>query len=228
VTARDFGVKQAKVILALRRDLIERVFRLTRESGFQEEKYQSSYLPVVWSKEELLELLDARLQALVSRRYTKTKVSHVDLLPKMFAGKSISDYVCETAPRPRDIIAFFNSCIATATDAARLAPSQLKLAEGEYSRSRLRALGDEWSAEFPSLLDFAKILYQKPSSFKLSSIRDSDAEELCLTSAISLENVLVKEIRSFGVDNDTYIRGDLGLRDLPAVRIDPRFCFMRL
>ena len=47
-TARDFNeVRYAKVVIALRRDLIERVFRLARDSGFQEEKYQSLYLPLV-------------------------------------------------------------------------------------------------------------------------------------------------------------------------------------
>ena len=70
--ARDFiKVKNAKLIVALRRDLIERVFRITRESGFQEEKYQSFYLPLTWSKAQILEVLDRRINQLVKRAYTK-------------------------------------------------------------------------------------------------------------------------------------------------------------
>ena len=55
VTARDFvGIARAKVLIALRRDLLDRVFRLARDSGFQEEKYRSLYLPLTWSKSDLL------------------------------------------------------------------------------------------------------------------------------------------------------------------------------
>ncbi|MEW6441319.1 MAG: hypothetical protein AB1640_10340 [bacterium] len=181
LTARDFiRVSNAKVIVAIRRDLIERVFRLTRESGFQEEKFQSLYLPLVWKKADLIELLDRRIDALVSRRYTKQKVTHRDLLPKQYNSKPISEFIIEIADRPRDVISFFNSCISAATNLARLRVSELRMAEGEYSRSRLRALGDEWSADYPCLLDFAAILYRRPGSFKIATIEDRDINELCL------------------------------------------------
>ena len=69
LTAREFlKVRNAKIVLALRRDLIERVFRLTRDSGFQEEKFQSLYLPLEWRKDDLLDLLDRRNQ--LSRQET--------------------------------------------------------------------------------------------------------------------------------------------------------------
>ena len=45
VTARDFiGIDGAKVIIALRRDLMDRVFRIARDSGFQEENIVRSIL----------------------------------------------------------------------------------------------------------------------------------------------------------------------------------------
>jgi hypothetical protein len=44
-TIRDFlQVKNVKVVACFRTDLLERVFRETRDSGFQEEKYRSLYL----------------------------------------------------------------------------------------------------------------------------------------------------------------------------------------
>lgn len=188
LTAKDFiQVKNAKVIIALRRDLIERVFRLNRDSGFQEEKYQSLYLPLLWKKNDLIELLDRRIQALVRRRYTGQPVSHRDFLPRQFNGVPITDYIFNIAQRPRDLISFFNICISTAQDLSKLGSRQLKDAEAEYSKFRLRALGDEWSADYPSLLDFVKILQRRPSSFKISAIKDKDIEEFCLD--ISVQNL---------------------------------------
>ncbi len=185
LTAKDFiQVKNAKIIIALRRDLIERVFRLTRDSGFQEEKYQSLYLPLKWEKAQLVDVLDLRIDALVSRRYTKAKVTHKDLLPKHYKKILVTDFIYNIAQRPRDIIDFFNTCISVATNSSKLKVNELRMAEGEYSRSRLRALGDEWSADYPSLIDFTSILKKRSRSFKISSIENKDVEELCLDIAI--------------------------------------------
>ena len=180
-TARDFiEIDNAKIIIALRRDLIERVFRLTRDSGFQEEKYQSLYLPLHWDKDDILAVLDRRIQKLFARRYTKQSVSHLDFLPQRFRGLSIGDYIYSVARRPRDVIAFFNTCIAAATDQPELTTRELRIAEGEYSQKRLRALGDEWSGDYPTLLDFTEILERKPCTFKIISLQEGDIEELCL------------------------------------------------
>jgi len=183
-TARDFNsVRYAKVVVALRRDLIDRVFRLTRDSGFQEEKYQSLYLPLVWTRDQILEVLDRRVSRLVSRRYTTASVTHRDLLPKEFREMPIGDYIFSVAQRPRDVIAFFNTCIGAATNQSKLGAKDLRLAEGEYSRGRLRALADEWSADYPTLADFAKILQRRPPSFKVGTITSTEVEEVCLTIA---------------------------------------------
>lgn len=181
-TARDFTeVRHVKVIVALRRDLIERVFRLARDSGFQEEKYESLYLPLFWSKDQILEVLDKRIAHLVTRHYNaSTQVTHADVLPSTIERIPIGQYIYSIAPRPRDVIALFNACIAAATDHNKLSAKVFKLAEGEYSRKRLRALGDEWSADHPALIDFTAVLQKRPASFKLGTISDSDIEEVCL------------------------------------------------
>jgi hypothetical protein len=183
-TARDFReVRNAKVVVALRRDLIDRVFRLTRDSGFQEEKYQSLYLPLVWTPSDLLRVLDKRVARLVSRRYTKAPVSFRDLMPRTVAGKPVGEYITTLAPRPRDVIAFFNICIQAVPNQSHLSAGVLKLAEGEYSRGRLRALGDEWSSDYPTLVDFTKILQRRPPSFKPRTVTDGDVSEICLNVA---------------------------------------------
>ena len=152
----------------------------TRPSGFQEGKYLSLYLPLQWSRRTLLEVLDTRVNALVCRRYTKQSVRHQDLLPRQLDKTPISDMIASLTTTPRDIISLFNACIAAAPDRPRLTAPAMKEAMGQYSRSRLRALGDEWSADFPHLLDFTKILHRRTTSFKLSSIEESEIEDLCL------------------------------------------------
>ena len=178
-----------KVLVAIRRDLIERVFKLGRDAGFQEEKYQSLYLPLRWSPNNMIQILDKRISALVSLRYQGSKtVTHRDLLPKTVDRIPILKFVTDRSPRPRDIISFFNECIKAAEDRSRLSKDALKRAEGEYSRQRLRALGDEWHADYPGLLDFVDILKMRPKSFPLSQVKYNDVAELCLKSAIEHPN----------------------------------------
>lgn len=180
-TSRDFiKVRNAKVVIALRRDLIERVFRLTRDSGFQEEKYQSLYLPLKWHKTDLIAILDQRIKKLVKSRSEREDTTHKDLLPKKYLKTNITDYLVARAERPRDIITFFNFCISAGNGLPRLRTQEFRKAEVEYSRSRLRALADEWSADYPYLSEFAKILQQRPASFKLATIMDTEVEDLCL------------------------------------------------
>lgn len=178
-------VPNVKGLVAIRRDLIERVFNLVRAAGFQEEKYQSLYLPMRWSSEQIIEVLDKRVDALVARRYQKGKVvTHRDLLPKQIDKIPIKDFITARTQRPRDVISFFNKCIEVAEGKPQLNVDTLKRAEGEYSRQRLRALGDEWYANYTGLLDFTDILKNRPSSFSLRQVRDEDIADLCLKSAI--------------------------------------------
>ena len=180
-------VSNVKVLVAIRRDLLDSVFRLVREAGagFQEEKYQSLYLPLQWSHKKIIEILDKRVDALVARRYEKRRqVTHRDLLPKKIDKTPIMEFIAERAKRPRDVISFFNKCIEAADGKPRVNVDTLKLAEGEYSRQRLRALGDEWSADYPGLLDFVEILKKRSPSFSLSQVTDNEISELCLKSAI--------------------------------------------
>ncbi len=110
--ARDFSrVPGLKVIIALRQDLLERVIRLTREVGFQEEKYRSFFLNIRWSDKQLLELLELRIRKLISHRYKKSDVSWIDIFPKHIVKIPIDEYLGRmTLNRPRDILEFFNYC----------------------------------------------------------------------------------------------------------------------
>lgn len=192
-TVRDFHkVKYFKIAIALRTDLIERVFRFTRDSGFQEEKYESIFLNLLWDKENLTRLLDSRIDYMVKQQYTDMKVTHKDILPKKYDDKTKSsmDYIMDrTMMRPRDIILFFNTCIRFAENDPVINKSTLSQAEGEYSRSRLRALADEWYVDYPDLQDSVIILKKRPFSFVLNQIEDDMVDNFCLEHTASHENM---------------------------------------
>jgi hypothetical protein len=73
-------ISNVKIIIALRNDLLDRVYKCTRDSGFQEEKLHSSSLNLTWSKADLIKVLDTRIDKLVRSQYTKEKVTHNELL----------------------------------------------------------------------------------------------------------------------------------------------------
>jgi hypothetical protein len=171
-TVKDFSkVRHAKIIMALRYDLIDRVVRMTRDVGFQEEKYESLYLRLNWSEQQLADLLDRRVNHLVRQRYTNQKVSYLDILPTSIEKRPTMEYILErTFMRPRDVILFLNLCISQAASSPKITPSMVKEAEGEYSRQRLRYLADEWYADYPSLLHFTELpRTEDPSSNLVTS-----------------------------------------------------------
>jgi hypothetical protein len=186
-TVREFGkVRNVKIIIGLRIDLIDRVFRDSRDPGFQEEKYRSLYLPLTFSRKELVELLDRRISELIKDQYTSYKPTHKDILPTTLVGKKAMgepvDYILDrTWKRPRDVIEFFNICIEHAEGKARFSKEAVLVAEGEYSRLRFRSLADEWKAEYPELAEFITGLLSKARfSFALNELDDESIEEFCL------------------------------------------------
>jgi len=189
---RDFGrVKHAKIIVAVRRDLLDRVVRETRDTGFQEEKYDSLYLKIQWTEEQLFHLLDSRIDALVKEQYTTKQVTHRDILPKHVDHVPIDDFlITRTMYRPRDIITFFNTCIEHSNGKPLLTVSMLKRAEDQYSRERLRSLADEWQSNYPDVIEFAPLLRKQTSTFIMTEITDEQVHELCLKVVIDKPEVV--------------------------------------
>lgn len=182
-TVRDFRkVQNAKIVIALRLDLLERVFRLTRDAGFQEEKYQSLCVAIEWRESDLVSILDRRIDCLIRHAYTKGKVTHADVLPKEINGEPAVKYLLDrTLMRPRDIILFFNECIRQAEGKATITPQMIRAAEANYSKERLHSLADEWQADYPNLLMFADMLKGKKAQFPISSITNEEIDDVCLT-----------------------------------------------
>lgn len=196
-TIRDFlQVRNVKIVAALRTDLIERVFRFTRDPGFQEEKYRSLYLNLRWTTSQLLQVLDARVNYLVRQTYTKKPVGYADIFPKKLDKKhdTASYLIDRTLMRPRDLIEFVNNIVERAAGKAMLTKEMVFEGEGSYSRHRLRSLQDEWITDYPSLIDCITLLKKQPRCFKLGSLVREQVEEFCLT---------------YSIENPSYSRRDL-------------------
>ena len=213
-TSLDFArIKNVKIIIALRNDLIDRVFRYTRDAGFQEEKYRTSMFQLSWSKQELTQILDTRIGVLVREKYTKSTVSHQDLLPSKVGNQNTLDYIlARTHMRPRDVIQFFNTCIIHADGKTNITQKILKDAEGVYSRERLRALADEWYGVYPNLMQLSRLLRGRKEAFKLVEISLSEFENNYLELLISgqavdgLDKSYMDLFLDGGIDAEDYRR----------------------
>jgi hypothetical protein len=184
----NHALKSVKIVIALRRDLLDRVIQETRETGFQEEKYHPLYLSLQWNQEQMFGLLDRRVDKLIRRQYTQEQVYWTDIMPAKINKKASAEYLSDrTLYRPRDLIVFFNACMALAVDKPEITARMVLQAEGEYSQRRLRSLYDEWRAEHPELAVCAELLKKRPGRFVLDEIGENILTEKCLALAISTE-----------------------------------------
>src|SRR5690606_23228818 len=100
-------IRSVKFILAMRVDLLQSVFDRTRDKGFQEDKYRDYILNVRWTKQDLEDLIAARIAHLYKRQYEKTDADIYDLLPQKIGAESTIDWLVDrTLMRPRDIIVY--------------------------------------------------------------------------------------------------------------------------
>ena len=164
-------LKYVKVILAIRQDLLDRVLHFERSPGFQEEKYESLYLDIVWTRDQLYELTEKRLQKLVRRRYTRHPITFQNLFVGSVDGRETFDYLLDrTFRRPRDIILFVNECIRHGENRSQITPTMVKAAEEAYSYRRLQSLATEWQGIHPNLLHVLKMFRGMQSRFEVSEL----------------------------------------------------------
>lgn len=216
--ARDFNnrVRNVKIIIAAREDLVDRVFRYTRDSGFQEEKYRALQLPLLWDANHLIEIVDKRVNQLIREQYTSQVVSLKRLLPESIDKSGALQYMIDrTMYRPRDLIMFFNECMLVAQGKARISQEILQRAEGTYSLNRLRALADEWSADFPLLVELSFCIRQLPQSFEIRSVHEVVCRRL-------LDLVTSSDAQQYG-QNDFYIKLIDGLSASDKVGVSVTF-----
>lgn len=172
-------LKHAKIIVALRHDLIEKVFSETRDGGFQEEKYETYYARIDWSRQDLQELLRLRVNEVFRRKYTGAAIKLEDIFPKSRGETTPYEYMIErTMSRPRDVIAYANECFLIAATRPRISWQAITDAELNYSRKRKNALADEWLNTLPSVNVVIDILRGMADTFSRSAITESAVESI--------------------------------------------------
>jgi len=174
-TIRDLNPRfrpVVKVTVAIRHDLLHRVFRETRHiTQDQIEKYRSLYLELKWGASDLEQILDLRVNQLIQRQYTKAKVKTREVLRGKVNQQNPIEYIIErTLHTPRDVILFFNECISEAQGKAAIGHSAIKIAEGRYSSQRLEALADEWSVDYPNLVSLSDLIKGRNQIFSIGDL----------------------------------------------------------
>jgi hypothetical protein len=175
------NIAPVKIVITLRTDLLDRVLDKTRDSGFQREKYNSLFLQLGWNKEQLMNVLDSRVNHLLKYKYTGGTVGFSDVFPEKIDKVTSAEYILDrTLLRPRDAIMFVNACLNESQGKPEITASIIKRAEKSYSVDRIESLKYEWFVEHPLLDKYIDVLHHRNSNFKAGAISYEQLERLLL------------------------------------------------
>jgi hypothetical protein len=145
-------ITNLKILVALRLDIVARVSQEPAHVTFQQEKFEDYFINLKWTKPLLKSLVDKRIEALFRRQYTDGQITFEDVFSSKVGGDDPFDYIVDrTLFRPRDVIAFVNSCLAVAEGHYQITAAMIHKAEADYSRGRRDAMESEWRSAFPTL-----------------------------------------------------------------------------
>lgn len=175
-------ITNVKIIISLRADLLETVIMNTSVKGFQTEKYEDMMLRIDWSKQELKDVMDKRINQIFKSKHTKDQVWFEDIFPGKIGDSDLFSYMLERSLfRPRDLIVFVNECFAASENGSTsVSAKAVRTAEISYSRKRMRSLADEWRGVFGDLEAPLRALGRLPVRFSINDVDDKILEELCI------------------------------------------------
>lgn len=166
-----------KIVISLRENLNEIIFSKLEHKGSQREKLKPLYSNLVWSSEELTDLINNRLKLLSQDQFDITQAFH----ETRRGNKKGFEYILErTYYRPRDVISFLNHIIENANNKSTFTNDILAKAEPSYSLERFQALEDEWMENYGKISLITDFLRGMNNGFKLRSINESIFADLFL------------------------------------------------
>lgn len=179
----DFShsLKNVKIIVALRENILLRVLRSETRRSPQREKYESMYLRLYWTKEELTALLELRLKQIMTGTYTSSISPTVkDILPEKSKNRPDGmSYILErTFMRPRDLIHFLNICVQSSVGKTSFSWDVIRKAELQYSQSRVESLQYEWQENYYGLGAVFKLFKGAEPTLRIGEIDDSKLFQL--------------------------------------------------
>lgn len=179
------NIPQVKIITALRVDLLNVVFNRTRDSGFQQDKYESYIVKINWTEHDLKNLLEKRLREVYKRQYTSDVIDFNDVFPSPKHNIDALSYIFQrTLMRPRDVIQFANECFVAALDTPRISWRSIYVAESSYSTKRLDSLKEEWHEIYPNLEVSIEILRGITSPFTRNTLSIDKLESIAAELAV--------------------------------------------
>jgi len=176
-------IRDLKVLVAVRSDVLERVVQETKDLSFQREKLDDYFVHIKWTKPLLRQLVDSRIQSLLRKQYTQSPIGFAEVFPNNVGNVDPFDYIIDrTLMRPRDVIAFVNECLNEAQGNYDVTATIIKRAEILFSTKRKDSLEQEWQSAYPSIKRLMNLLASKKKSLltvcELCSA--SDIDELAL------------------------------------------------
>lgn len=138
-------VRNLKVLVALRTNIFRQIDYGAKSWGGQEEKYRALVIELTWSRNDLIELMEQRVDSAVHFYDLDKSMTLATFLPQNRSGRRdpIRYILDRTLLRPRDVISFMNRCLRLCGK-RQVSWDEIAAAEAEYSDDRLAALRDEW------------------------------------------------------------------------------------
>ena len=179
---RTSPLKGIKVIVSLRENIYHKVFQKVGIHEPQREKWLDVQVRLLWSKEELVELVDRRLEEVLREEYTQAVPTLNDILPpkrRTHEEDALEFILQRTFMRPRDIIDYLNTCLKQIAERAGiLSWSTLTQAEVEFSQRRLDSVIDEWKDSFFGLPALFSTIRRLGPKFQLSDITENEVNDV--------------------------------------------------
>jgi hypothetical protein len=155
-------IRDLKILVAVRSDVLERVVQETKDLTFQREKLDDYFVHLKWSEGLLKDVVDRRIRQLFRKQYTQAPITFDDVFKSKVGGMEPFEYIVErTLLRPRDAIAFVNECLNEAQGNYEVTATVIKKAESQFSIKRRASIEQEWQSAYPSIVRLMIFLSSK-------------------------------------------------------------------
>ncbi|MBI1311388.1 transposase [bacterium] len=171
-------------LLFLRENIFDRVRQIDNEFA----RLETCVVSLEWTRELLIELVERRLQSGLT---TKPALGETwDLFFEPYDGMSSREMVLDYCQqRPRDVLTYCSLAIESAVSRrqAMVSVEDLQTARRQFSESRLKDLGDEYSENFPQLQVVLNRFHGLGRDFTVSGVSsliqkllvDNEVRQLC-------------------------------------------------
>lgn len=146
-------IDNLKVVVGIRSDVLEKTLRENKSVDFQRDKFGDILQEIRWTRDQLYNLVDSRINHLFKRQYsTRDNIGFCDVFVNRVGEVNSFDYLLSrTLMRPRDILDYVNQCIVNSDGKQSVTADIIRKSEVEYSIIRLESIYDEWRNLYPSI-----------------------------------------------------------------------------